>query len=263
MQPILFVSHGGGPMPLLGDPSHASLVSSFMDIRKKLTTPDTVIVFSAHWEAPSFTVSFNPTPGMLYDYYGFPPESYNIKYPAPGSPDIAQQAFELLKNAGLNVVKERQRGFDHGTFVPMKLLFPEANIPIVPISLNENLSSTEHIALGKALQPLREKNVLFLGSGLQFHNLPLMFQNDPAVKKAKVDPFTHWLDQTLTSKTLSETERAASLSQWEEMPNARLNHPREEHLIPLHACYGVAGKPVNEVFESVLMDAPARCYLWQ
>ncbi len=263
MQPVLFLSHGGGPLPLLGDPEHRSLIESFKQVRQQLTKPDAIIVFSAHWEAENFTVSFNPEPDMLYDYFGFPPESYEIQYPAKNSTDIAQEAFNLLEQAGLHPRKELERGYDHGVFVPLKLLFPDADIPVIPISLNSNLSPEQHIQLGNALQPLREKNILFIGSGMQTHNLRMLFQAERAFKQEIAAPFTHWIDDTLSDTTLTESDRAGLLADWVKVPNARMNHPREEHLIPLHAVYGVASKPVTDILKSELMDAPIRCYVWQ
>jgi aromatic ring-opening dioxygenase catalytic subunit (LigB family) len=263
MQPVLYLSHGGGPMPLLNDPNHAGLVQAYKDISEKLDKPQAIIVVSAHWEANLYTVSTATNPSMLYDYGGFPPEAYELQYRAPGNVDLAKSIGKSLEEQGLTVEEDSRRGFDHGVFVPLLLLFPEANIPVVMVSLNGNLDPNQHINMGKALARFREQNCLIIGSGMQFLNLPLMFNsNDPSAQKAASE-FTDWLDHSLADTNMSEVVRESVLSDWIHAPSARLAHPREEHLLPVHVCYGAAGGPISKNFSFEIFNLPGRCYLWQ
>src|SRR5689334_8631112 len=133
--------------------------------------PRALLVVSAHWEEPVPTVMTSAHPAMLYDYYGFPPESYQLTWPAPGDPALAGRVRELLGNAGFATAEDTERGFDHGTFVPLKVTYPEAEIPCVQLSLRRGLDPAEHIAMGRALAPLRDEGVLIVGSGMSYHNL--------------------------------------------------------------------------------------------
>jgi aromatic ring-opening dioxygenase catalytic subunit (LigB family) len=176
---------------------------------------------------------------MLYDYYGFPPEMYRIQWPAPGEPQVAARVRALLEAAGFPTAEDPARGFDHGTFVPLKLTFPDADMPTVQLSLHEGLDPREHLKLGRALAPLRDEDVLLVGSGMSYHNLRDFFSAMPrAARDAKSGPFDAWLRETVVA---DPEARDAALARWDQAPNARAVHPREEHLLPLMVIAGAAG----------------------
>lgn len=166
--PVLFLSHGGGPLPLLGDKDHQNLVNFIREVTLTLGIPTAILVISAHWEEDKPTITSGVLPPLIYDYYGFPKESYKIKYAAPGSPELANKIFNLLGGAGIKAKLDPQRGFDHGLFVPLKLMYPDATIPCVQLSLVNSLQAEEHIQIGRALAGLRKANILIIGSG--FHS---------------------------------------------------------------------------------------------
>lgn len=252
---IAFISHGGGPLPLLNDPAHNKMVESLRAIAKDIPKPDVIIVISAHWEATTFEIGSHANPELIYDYYGFPEEAYEIRYPANGAKEKAMEIGELLKGvAELNP----DRGFDHGVFVPLKLMYPDANIPVIPISLKNNLNPKEHINLGKKLKSALNENVLILGSGFTFHNMKA-FSNPEIDKNLN---FENWLKQTLTTAMPTE-ERERSLINWATAPDARYAHPREEHLLPLHVCYGAANSPATRTYQFKLWGIQGSAYLWK
>ncbi|WP_221801308.1 DODA-type extradiol aromatic ring-opening family dioxygenase [Oceanobacter mangrovi] len=262
-QQILFVSHGGGPMPLMGDPGHQEMVKRLHEIRKQLKKPDAILLISAHWEEQVATVTTGSTPELIYDYYGFPPETYSIKYPAPGHPQLAEKVMQSLQAAGLPVRGDARRGFDHGMFVPLKILFPEADIPVVQLSLVHSLNPDVHLAIGEALQGLEFENLLVLGSGFSFHNMRAFFAPNTRELQARNEAFESWLLETCSSDRLSETERKERFSGWEKAPEARFCHPREEHLLPLHVCYGMAGKAVDKHWSAVVLNKKSGMFYWQ
>ncbi|HZN95391.1 MAG TPA: class III extradiol ring-cleavage dioxygenase, partial [Myxococcales bacterium] len=194
-----------------------------------------LLVISAHWEEPVPTVTTAERPPLLYDYYGFPPEAYHITWPAPGDPALAGRVRKLLEKAGFPTAEDPQRGFDHGTFVPLKLAYPEAEVPVVQLSLKRGLDPSEHLAMGRALAPLRGEGVFIIGSGMTFHNLRAF--GDPRAF-AVSEQFDDWLRET---GTLAPAERDARLAAWSRAPAARQAHPREEHLLPLMVVAGAAG----------------------
>jgi aromatic ring-opening dioxygenase catalytic subunit (LigB family) len=262
--PILYLPHGGGPLPLLGDAGHTEMVAFLKDIPKRLGEPSAILTISAHWEETEATITSASRPGLFYDYYGFPPESYEIQYPASGDPQLAQEVFEQLQAAGIPARLDEQRGFDHGMFVPLKLMYPEAQIPCVQLSLLKGLDPEKHIALGKALSALRQKNVLVVGSGMSFHNLRAFF-TPGLVSHHEDEDFDRWLVENCSESGLSPDEREKRLIEWENAPFARLCHPREEHLLPLHVCYGTAcaDKPEAEVvFNHKIMNKKVSALLW-
>jgi aromatic ring-opening dioxygenase catalytic subunit (LigB family) len=172
--PTLFAAHGGGPLPVLGDASHAGLtrwLRQWPAAALPTTKPSALLVISAHWEEAQPTVTSSPHPSLIYDYSGFPPAAYQLKYPAPGSPRLAQRVAALLAAAGMPCKTDAARGLDHGTFIPLMLSFPEASIPVVQLSLMTSLDPEEHVRLGEALAPLRDDGVLIFASGLSFHNM--------------------------------------------------------------------------------------------
>jgi len=173
-------------------------------------------------------------PPMLYDYYGFPPESYEITWPAPGAPELAARVRELLNTAGITSGVDAERGFDHGTFVPMKLAYPDPDIPVLQLSLVTGLDPAKHLALGRALAPLRDEGVYIIGSGLSYHNLRAFH----ASAREPAHAFDAWL-QDVVPRPQAERDRA--LAEWSKAPSARAVHPREEHLLPLMVVAGAAG----------------------
>jgi len=233
---VLFVSHGGGPMPLLGDPGHQDMVDRLTELAADLRKPSAILVISAHWEEAIPTITSGTTPSLIYDYYGFPSEAYKIEYPCPGEPVLAQQVAQALDQAGIQARLDDQRGLDHGAFVPLKLMYPEATIPCIQLSLVDTLDASTHLAIGRALQALDYDNLLVLGSGFSFHNMRAFFAAPTPEIQARNLAFEDWLEQTCGDSSLSEPERAKRLADWEQAPHARFSHPREEHLLPLHVC---------------------------
>jgi aromatic ring-opening dioxygenase catalytic subunit (LigB family) len=236
--PTYFLSHGGGPWPWLDGDSRRNfdvLEQSLVDMRRELgDAPKAVLVVSGHWEEPGFAISSGARPGMVYDYYGFPDYLYDIKYAAPGSPELARRVQQLLKAGGIDASLDPCRGFDHGTFSIMKPLYPDEDIPIVQLSLNRNLDPALHFNVGRLLAPLRDEGVLIIGSGLSYHNLR-QFDARASEPSRKFD---EWLQQTLVDA--APEERSQRLIRWTDAPMARAAHPREDHLIPLMAAAGAA-----------------------
>jgi aromatic ring-opening dioxygenase catalytic subunit (LigB family) len=173
---------------------------------------------------------------MLYDYYGFPEASYHLTWPAPGDPKLAARVRELLGGAGFKTAEDAHRGYDHGTFVPFKLTWPEADVPVVQLSLIDGLDPQEHLKMGRALAPLRDEGVFILGSGNTFHNMRGF--RDPSARDGAAQ-FDAWLQKAVTAPP---GERDAKLADWESAPYARFAHPREEHLVPLMFAAGAAGE---------------------
>ncbi|MEI2651391.1 MAG: class III extradiol ring-cleavage dioxygenase [Microthrixaceae bacterium] len=204
------------------------------------SVPRALLVISGHWEENEFTVQTSPKPPMLYDYGGFPEFTYHIQYPAPGAPDVAQRVVELLTAAAVDVSTDGVRGFDHGVFAPLYVSYPEANVPILQLSMRRGLDPLEHLAVGRALAPLREEGVVIIGSGLSYHNL----SNFGASAAAVSAEFDGWLGAVLTGS--SAQERSRQLTEWEKAPSARLSHPREDHLIPLMVAVGAAETEMGE-----------------
>ncbi|MDE2402400.1 MAG: dioxygenase [Burkholderiales bacterium] len=235
--PTYFISHGGGPWPYMDDfrQVFAALEASLKDIPRQIgATPKAVLVISGHWEARDFTVMSSPNPSMVYDYAGFPEHTYHVKYSAPGAPELARRVQSLIEAAGLVARLDPDQGFDHGTFVPLVIMYPDAKVPVLQLSLKAGYKPAEHLALGRALASLREEGVLIIGSGLSYHN---MRQMGPGAKIAS-KTFDDWLQQTLISVDPDERERR--LLEWSGAPAARLAHPREDHLIPLMVAVGAA-----------------------
>ncbi len=238
--PVVFLPHGGGPWPFVdvgfGDKAELDglkgYLRSIQDLPRK--KPRALLAVSAHWEEPVFTVMSGDKPPLLFDYYGFPPESYKLTWPAPGDPALAARVRGLLEKAGFPTAENKERGFDHGTFVPLKVTYPEAEIPTVQLSLKRGLDPAEHIAMGRALAPLRDEGVLILASGMSYHNLRAFGPQGRGPSEA----FDQWLNEAVTA---APEERDARLAAWARAPSARAVHPREEHLIPLMVAAGAAG----------------------
>lgn len=259
---VLFLSHGGGPLPLLGDPAHEKMVTNLRSIAARTERPETIIVVSAHWEERIATITSAASPGIIHDYYGFPPESYEIEYPAPGNPDLARRLRACLQDNGITTALDGERSFDHGLFVPLRIMYPEADIPCVQLSLLESLDPAAHIALGEAVSEISEDGVLVVGSGFSFHNMKAFFSSDASLPDEKNAAFERWLIQTCSDADLDEAERTRRLVAWESAPHARYCHPREEHLLPLHVCYGIAKHAAEAVVELSILNKKASFYVW-
>ena len=250
-------------MPLLGDASHQQMIACLQNIAATINKPSAIVVVSAHWETavPTITAAANPT--LIYDYYGFPEASYAIQYPCAGAPDLAKNIQVLLNNAGIKAQLDDQRGFDHGVFVPLKIMYPDADIPCVQLSLVKSLNPAAHIAIGRALQSLSRDNILVIGSGFSFHNMKAFFQTaETAESKGLNHAFEDWLLKTCGNADYSEAERQQLLINWPDAPGARFCHPREEHLLPLHVCYGLAQSPCTASFELEILNKKASMFLW-
>ena len=196
--PTVFVNHGGGPLPLMG--KQPNLVKSMKEVVTKFlpkdNPPSAIVVLSAHWESDPISITAGSNPSLYYDYSGFPPETYSYLYPAPGKPELARRIQNLLTKQGLTSVLDDKRGFDHGVFVPLMIMYPEATIPVVEVSLHKSLDATVNMQIGMALQPLREENILILGSGYTFHNMHSFF--NPSQKSINASQeFNNWLKDTI------------------------------------------------------------------
>jgi aromatic ring-opening dioxygenase catalytic subunit (LigB family) len=241
--PVHFLSHGGGPWPWMAEDETGGAYAQLRVALKALVaelpaSPRAVLLVTAHWEAVDFTLSSATAPGMIYDYGGFPPHTYQIQYPAPGAPDLAEQVQVLLRAGGVQARLDATRGYDHGTFVVMAEMFPNADVPLLQVSLKSGLDPAAHLEFGRLLAPLREQGVLIIGSGLSYHNLRLF--NARAAEPSRA--FDDWLQETVVRS--SPAEREQRLLAWAQAPSARIAHPREEHLLPLMVAVGAAdGEP--------------------
>ena len=258
--PVAFVPHGGGPWPFVEmglPPEEVAALKEYLQSVRILPrrSPRALLVVSAHWEEPVPTLLTAEHPPMLYDYYGFPPESYRLTWPAPGDPQLARDVSALLERAGFRTAADAARGFDHGTFVPLKVAYPDADVPAVQLSLIRGLDPARHLALGRALAPLRDEGVFIIGSGMTFHNLRA-FGDPRAVSHA--DAFDQWLRGVMRT---APDDRARGLTEWAEAPAARVAHPREEHLIPLMVATGAAGDdPATLAFNGTFGGARLSAY---
>jgi len=245
-------------MPLLLDPSHDQMVSTLKDLGTQIKQPDAIIIVSAHWEADPISITHQAHPGLLYDYYGFPSASYQFSYPAPGHQKLAQKVQYALQSGGLAARLDEKRDWDHGVFVPLMLLFPEANIPIVQVSLHPSLDAETHMSLGEALTGVVTDNTLLVGSGFSFHNMRGFF-NPLSTEEAKSNlEFEQWI-----SATLSQPFSRSQWQDWEAAPGARFCHPREEHLLPLTVVAAAMQRPVDARAEFTLGSISASHYLWR
>ncbi len=237
--PTYFISHGGGPWPYTTGEFRRNfdrLEQSLVDMRAELgNAPKAILVISGHWEGEGFTVSSGARPGMIFDYVGFPEYLYHITYAAPGSPELAERVEQMLHAAGLPAQRDPARGFDHGTFSIMKPLYPDEDIPVVQLSLDAGYDPALHLAVGRALAPLRDEGILIVGSGLSYHNLREIRGPGGYEPSRRFDA---WLQQTLVQGP--PDARTQRLLEWERAPFARAAHPREDHLIPLMVAVGAA-----------------------
>jgi aromatic ring-opening dioxygenase catalytic subunit (LigB family) len=249
--PTWYIPHGGGPCFFMdwNPPDAWDKMGNFL---KGLSAtlpaqPKAIVLVSGHWLESGFNATSGAAPELIYDYYGFPPHTYQLKYPAPGAPQLAERITQLLGKAAVPSRTDAARGFDHGVFIPMKLMFPEANIPVVQLSLNTSLDPAAHLKAGAALAPLRDEGVLIIGSGMSFHNM--RGYGDPRFGPIS-DEFDAWLTKAVEAPP---AERTQALIDWAAAPSARLSHPprAEEHLLPLMV---VAGAAANDKGHKTFSD---------
>lgn len=260
-QPTIFLPHGGGPCFFMdwtwGPADTWNATQRFLEgIAAALPEPPkALLVISGHWEEPAFTASAAPTPQLIFDYSGFPEHTYQLTWPAPGNPKLAARVADVLQRASLPTAVSPSRGFDHGVFVPLKVAFPQAQIPVVTLSLAASLDPALHLAAGRALAPLRDEGVLIVGSGMSFHNLRAYLRPETP-ERARA--FDGWLTAAVESPA---EQREAQLSNWQEAPFAAYAHPREEHLIPLFVAAGAGGNaPGKRIFNDEPMGAAISAY---
>jgi aromatic ring-opening dioxygenase catalytic subunit (LigB family) len=258
--PTLFIPHGGGPCFFMEPPPGLppdlweGMARYLRGVGAEVgVKPRAVLVISGHWEMPQPTVQAAKSHTLLFDYYGFPEHTYRLTYPAPGSPAVAAQARALLAEAGIAAGEDTERGLDHGVFVPFKLVYPDADVPIVQLSLQQGLDPATHLAIGRALRPLRDEGVLIVGSGMSYHNLRRFFSSDPSAVAAATQ-FDAWLGAAITAEP---AERERRLAQWQLAPGARDSHPHPEHLLPLMVAAGAAaGEGGTVTYREPLLGKP-------
>lgn len=253
---------------MLGDPGHQEMVALLKRLGTELTRPDLILVVSAHWEENPVGITTGEQHSLLYDYYGFPPESYEIEYPAPAWPELAANLVDFLTQQGMPAGEENKRGLDHGVFVPLKLIFPNADIPVAQVSLRKGLDPVDHLEMGEALTLWSDKqnaNILLIGSGFSFHNLAWIFQASHPTVKTNNRQFADWLVAACGAgpHPVPAAKRPPVWRNWEQAPGARFCHPREEHLLPALVCASAAGyRDPAEVFEPEILGLPSVCVLW-
>ncbi len=263
---IIYIPHGGGPLPLMGHQGHGNLVGFLKKTPALLPEPDAVLVVSAHWEMDIPVITSGENPHLIYDYSGFPDHAYEIRYPAPGAPDLAGHVLEMLSRSGIKARADKKRGFDHGLYVPLSLMRPRADIPCAQISLCADLDPLAHLKIGQALAGLRKQNIWILGSGFSFHNMAAfaMGPHEPDELDKQNRAFQDWIKETCAGQDLSPEQRKNRLIRWEFAPHARTCHPREEHLLPLMICSGAASyKRAEVLFDDTIMGRQALAFLWR
>lgn len=253
--PVLFIPHGGGPCFFMdwtmGPRDTWDRLADWLRSVPALVgaRPRAILIISGHWETAGFRVTSSERPELIYDYSGFPPHTYELTYPAPGDPVLASRVVELLSAAGFPAAPDPERGFDHGVFIPLKVAFPDADVPVVALSVDRSLDPDLHAKAGAALAPLRDEGVLIVGSGMSFHNLRAFFGGGGSDQS---DSFDAWLTDAVEAP--SPDERRRRLDEWASASGARFAHPREEHLIPLMTVAGAAGSDVGrKAFEDRIM----------
>lgn len=256
-QPSLFIPHGGGPCFFMPDPAGVwrGMGEFLSSIATQLpATPRAVLIISGHWETRGFALSAQANPALIFDYYGFPPETYQLTYPAPGDPALAARVVALLGAAGLAAQLDDERGFDHGVFVPLKMAFPDADVPVVALSLDASLDPALHLAAGRALAPLRDDGVLIIGSGMSFHNMR-------GYGDRRFSALSQRFDAWLTDAVSQDAEtRSARLIDWSQAPAARDSHPREEHLLPLMVAAGASQRAGTRIYHELVLETAISGY---
>lgn len=261
MAQIIYLSHGGGPLPILGDPGHKEMVSFMKNLPNKIDKPKAIIVISAHWEEAVPTVTESEKPSLLYDYYGFPREAYEIQYQAPSNIPLVNKIQEAFEIKGLPLEIDKNRGLDHGVFIPLLMMYPQADIPVTQISLIRGLDPQKHLQLGEVLSQFTNENTLIIGSGFSFHNMRAFDWSGANISDEANDNFQDWLTDLCTGQ-YSQQEREKKLNNWAMAPGARYCHPREEHLLPLHVCCAAAKKKGTIIFDNYILGKRAIAIQW-
>lgn len=229
--PAVFVSHGAPTLLLEGGPT----VGFLSRLGPELGRPRAVVCISAHWESDAATVSAAERPDTIHDFYGFPPALYEMRYPAPGAPDLAERVRALLVDAGIGCAVDPARGLDHGAWVPMKLMYPAADVPVLQLSLQSHRGPAHQLAVGRALAPLGREGVLVLGSGSAIHNLrELAWGRSEPAPWARA--FADWLDRAVEAGAEDDLVHYR-----ERAPSGTRAHPTDEHFLPLFAALGAGG----------------------
>ncbi|MDO6415066.1 class III extradiol ring-cleavage dioxygenase [Sphingomonas sp. BIUV-7] len=210
--------------------------------------PSAILLVSGHWETDGFAFTGSAAPSLIYDYYGFPPHTYELTFPVPGDPALAARAAQLIEGAGIKAVVDPAHGLDHGVFVPLKVAWPEADVPVVEMSVDRSLDPALHLAAGRALAPLRDEGVLIVGSGMSFHNMRAY--GDPRAL-APSAAFDAWLGD---AAALTGVARDTALGRWRDAPQGAFSHPREEHLIPLMVAAGAAQGAGERIFAGEVLS---------
>lgn len=239
-QPVFFIPHGGGPCFFM-DWQPANTWTGMAEFLKSIPSrlpeqPSAILIISGHWQTSTFSVTAGKQPDLIYDYYGFPEHTYELTYPASGEPALAKRVSQLLSDAGLDNEQDAVRGFDHGAFIPLKVMFPNADIPVIQLSLRDDLDPKAHLMAGKALATLRREGVLIIGSGMSFHNMRGYGDTNFTAPSEKFD---EWLTKAVEA---DPSERFTALSNWAQAPHALDAHKlgEEEHLLPLMIAAGAA-----------------------
>ncbi len=253
--PTTFIPHGGGPWPLLpvaSDPGYVALTRHLGALAKATAAAKALLIVSAHWEEDVPTVTTADRGGLVFDYYNFPAHTYDVAWRPPGDPQLAARVRALLTGAGIASADAPDRGLDHGVFVPGMVGWPKADVPVVQLSMVKGLDPATHLAIGRALAPLRDEGVFLLGSGMSYHNLRALFRGSPTMAQ-DATRFDAWMREAVGRP---RPARDAALTAWAEAPSARAAHPREEHLMPLHVVAGAAGDdPVSTPYRNLLHGA--------
>lgn len=259
--PAVYIPHGAGPCFFMDwQPANTwhGMAAYLKGVVATLPQqPKAIVMVSAHWLDDSFAATGHARPKLIYDYYGFPPHTYELTYPAAGAPELAARVQQLLEDAGIPARTDAQRGFDHGMFIPLKLMFPDANIPVIQLALQRSLDPQLHLQAGAALASLRDEGVLIVGSGMSFHNM--RGYGDSAFTPLS-EEFDQWLTKAVTS---TPGERNRLLTDWTRVPQARACHPAgaEEHLLPLMVVTGAAGESTGRcVYTEQIMKTAISAY---
>ena len=257
LQPAFYIPHGGGPCFFMPDPRHTwtGMETFLKGIAATLPErPKAIIVVSGHWETNGFMFTGTERPSLIYDYSGFPAYTYQLRYDVRGAPELASRAAYMLKDSGLMAAVDPTRGLDHGVFVPLKVAFPDADIPLIEMSVEKTLDPALHAAAGKALAPLRAEGVLILASGMSFHNMRAY--GDPR-STAQSQAFDKWLTHAVQQ---DGPQRATTLASWASAPSGRFSHPQEDHLIPLMVAGGASEAPGEQIYNELVMQTAISAY---
>jgi aromatic ring-opening dioxygenase catalytic subunit (LigB family) len=251
IQPSLYIPHGGGPCFFMPDPAGiwTGMEAFLRTLPSQLPErPRAILIVSGHWETEGFEFTTALRPPLVFDYYGFPPHTYELSWPAPGEPALGARAAELLRTAGLAAGTDPERGIDHGVFVPLKVAFPDADIPVVEMSLDRGHDPALAWRAGRAIRPLREEGVLIVGAGMSFHNMRA-YRTREATEPSLA--FDDWLVDVVEGDPAARAERLAG---WATAPAARFAHPEEEHLLPLMVAAGASDGPGTRIFGETVME---------